>query len=174
MVCSMSLALRTSIGLASIPRDGATDRLAPNWPIPTASVGSRRTATRFTLGAISLRSSSHFPLAPYSRKVNPVTLPPGRARLETYPAPTGSLTFTNTIGNVRVTSCTAAVAALPPVRMTSGASATISAAYLRDLAASAAPANVDLYVAAFGPTQCLQSLQERRDTRLTLRIGLCI
>src|SRR5262249_27393060 len=33
-----------------------------------------------------------------------------------------------------------------------------------------APANVDLYVAAFGPAQLLQSLQERRDTRLTLRV----
>jgi|SRR5262245_48261140 len=33
-----------------------------------------------------------------------------------------------------------------------------------------APANVDLYVAAFGPAQLLQSLQERRGTRLTLRV----
>src|SRR5262249_990792 len=33
-----------------------------------------------------------------------------------------------------------------------------------------APANVDLYVAAFGPAQLLQSLQKSRDTRLTLRV----
>jgi len=33
-----------------------------------------------------------------------------------------------------------------------------------------APANVDLYVAAFGPAQLLQSPQERFDTTLTLRV----
>src|SRR2546425_545908 len=50
--------------------------------------GSRRTAARVTRGAISLRSSSPFAPRPYSRFVNPVALPPGRARLSTNPAPT--------------------------------------------------------------------------------------
>src|SRR5262249_24907926 len=36
-----------------------------------------------------------------------------------------------------------------------------------------APANVDLYVAADGPTQCLQSLHERCDARVPIRIVLC-
>jgi hypothetical protein len=45
-----------------------------------AMVGSRRIAARVTWGAISLSSSSHFPLRPYSNVVNPVALPPGRAR----------------------------------------------------------------------------------------------
>src|SRR5262249_48116817 len=45
--------------------------------------GSRSTATRDTLGAISLRSSSHFTPMPYSYKTKPVALPPGRARLST-------------------------------------------------------------------------------------------
>ncbi len=55
--------------------------MAANCPIPEATAGSRRTAARVTRGAISLSSSSHFPLMPYSKIVNPVALPPGRARL---------------------------------------------------------------------------------------------
>jgi hypothetical protein len=39
-------------------------------------VGSRRTAARVTLGAIALSSSSHFPLMPYSKIVNPVARRP--------------------------------------------------------------------------------------------------
>src|SRR6516165_2857078 len=59
---------------------------------------------------------------------NPVALPPGRARLSTNPAPTGSGTITNTIGMVRVACSNGAAPALPVTRMTSGASATNSAA----------------------------------------------
>src|SRR5262249_46702626 len=36
--------------------------MAPNCPVPLLWVGSRSTATRVTRGAISLSSSSHFPL----------------------------------------------------------------------------------------------------------------
>ena len=71
-----------------------------NWPLPD-TVESRSTATGFTLGEISLSSSSHFPLMPYSNEMKPVTLPPGRARLATKPAPTGSVTVAKTIGKVR-------------------------------------------------------------------------
>jgi hypothetical protein len=53
---------------------------------------------RVTRGAISLSSSSHFPLMPYLNTVNPVALPPGRARLSTKPAPTGSIICVNTTG----------------------------------------------------------------------------
>ena len=55
----------------------------------------------------------------------------GRATLTTNPAPTGSVTFVNTIGKLRVARCNCAKAAGPLTRMTSGASATNSAAYLR-------------------------------------------
>ena len=41
------------------------------------------TATRVTLGAISLSNSSHFPPMVYSAIMKPVALPPGRARLST-------------------------------------------------------------------------------------------
>src|SRR5262245_47543368 len=44
-------------------------------------VASRSTAARVTWSATSLSSSSHLPLMPYSNCVNPVVLPPGRARL---------------------------------------------------------------------------------------------
>src|SRR5262249_33179147 len=40
-------------------------------------VGGWRTATRLMVGAISLRSSSHFPLIPNSAVVKPVAFPPG-------------------------------------------------------------------------------------------------
>ena len=89
------------------------------------------TATRVTRGAISLSSSSHFPLRPNSNEMKPVALLSGRDRLLTKPAPTGSTTFTNTIGTVRVACNNGPAAALPFTRMTSGASATNSAAYLR-------------------------------------------
>jgi hypothetical protein len=99
---SISRGLRTPRGLNSTPNEDAADWIAPNWPVPAAMAGSRSTATRVTRGAISLSSSNHFPLMPYSNKVKPVALPPGRARLSTKPAPTGSGARMNTIGTVRV------------------------------------------------------------------------
>ena len=101
--------------------------------------GSRRTAARVTPGAICLSSSSHFPLKLYSNCMKPVALPPGRARLSTKPAPTGSATIANTIGTVRVACSNGAMVEVPVARMTSGASATNSAAYLRMLSALPAP-----------------------------------
>src|SRR5262245_28364007 len=101
---SISSASRMLTGLNSTPNEGATDWIAPYWPAPAAVVGSRSTAARFRRGVISLSSSNHFPLMPYSVKLNPVALPPGRARLSTKPPPTGSPTFTNTIGTARVAS----------------------------------------------------------------------
>src|SRR5712671_5528907 len=62
--------------------------------------------TCVTVGATFLSSSSDFPNIAYSKKVKPVTLPPGRARLEMKPCPTGSVTSTKTIGIERIT-CTA-------------------------------------------------------------------
>ena len=48
-----------------------------NWPIPEARVGSRRTATRVTPGAICLSTSSHFALVPYSKLADLDRLAPG-------------------------------------------------------------------------------------------------
>jgi hypothetical protein len=44
----------------------------------------------------------------------------GRARVATRPAPTGSVTFTNTIGRLRLALCNAAVMVAPEVSTTSG------------------------------------------------------
>ncbi len=60
-----------------------------------------------------------------------VTLPPGRARLATKPAPTGSTTFAKTIGSVRVASSNGRMVENPLVKITSGPRSTISAATLR-------------------------------------------
>ena len=60
--------------------------------------GLNRSATRLTLGAISLRISSHFPPIDGSKLVRPVMLPPGFAKLATKPSPIGSETCTKTIG----------------------------------------------------------------------------
>ena len=65
------------------------------------------------LGMISLSSSSHFAPMPNSNGVKPVALPPGRAKLATNPAPTGSGTITNTIGTVCVTCSKGPTVALP-------------------------------------------------------------
>src|SRR5262249_59274550 len=116
-------------GRTSTPTDGATDWTTENWPVPDVTVGSRRTAARVTPGAISLSSSTHFALKLYSNSIKPVALPPGRDRLSTKPEPTGSLVFVNTIGTVRVAWSAGPVVA-PTARMTSGARATNSTAYL--------------------------------------------
>jgi hypothetical protein len=97
---SIPLVSAGSITLNSTPDDDAMAWIAANWPIPAAIEGPRRTATRVRLGAISLSNSSHLPLRLYSNAVNPVALPPGRAMLVTNPAPTGSMTFANTIGTL--------------------------------------------------------------------------
>jgi hypothetical protein len=62
---------------------------------------------RVTPGAICLSSSSHFALALYSKRANPVMFPPGRAKFETNPALAGSMTITKMIGTVRVACCNA-------------------------------------------------------------------
>ncbi len=76
--------------------------------------------------------------------MKPVALPPGRARLSTKPAPTGSPTTGNTIGTVRVACSNGATVELPWARMTSGASAANSAACLRISAALAVAQRVSI------------------------------
>jgi hypothetical protein len=70
---------RGSIGLISIPNDGATPCIAPYWPPLPRAVGSRTTATLRIVGATSLSSSSPLALLPYSKCVKPVAFPPGCA-----------------------------------------------------------------------------------------------
>src|SRR5262249_16321034 len=72
-----------------------------------------------------------FPANTVLNTIKPVELLPGRAKLWTKPAPTGSATPTNTIGTAGVACCNAATSGVLLARITSGASATNSAAYLR-------------------------------------------
>jgi hypothetical protein len=64
-------------------------------------------------GATSFSISSHFPAKECSKIVKPVMLPPGRARLCTSPARTGSPTRTMTIGMVDVAALAARLAGVP-------------------------------------------------------------
>src|SRR5262249_15049254 len=94
--------------------------------------------------SISLSSSSHFALMPNSHWVNPVAWAPGRAKLATRPEPTGSGVPVNTIGTMRLACCNGPTAAPPRATMTSGASATSSAAEWRMRSASPPPQRVSI------------------------------
>ena len=72
-----------------------------------------------------------------STLMKPVALPPGRAKLSTKPAATGSEATGNTIGTVRVAGSNGPRVGAPWARMTSGASAANSAACLRMVSALA-------------------------------------
>ena len=83
------------------------------------------------------------------------------------PLPTGSATSVNTIGTVRVAWSNGAMVEPPEARITSGASATNSAANLRRLSALPAPRRMSIPdVTSVGPAQLLQRLLERLDVGL--------
>ena len=168
---SISPASRTLTGLTSTPSDGATAWMAANWPIPAAMAGSRRTAARVTPGAISLSSSSHFPLMLYSNCIKPVALPPGRARLSTKPAPTGSATMRehdrHGAGRLQQRPHGRAASGQDDVRRERDQFRRV---FANVVGIARGPAGVDPHVAAVGPAQLLQPLQERRDAGLCFRI----
>src|SRR5215475_10589733 len=141
---SISAAPPILTGLTSTRSDGATAWMTANWLAPDPNSGSRRTTARVTPGAISLSSSSHLPLMLHSNEMKPVTLPPGRARLSTKPAPTASPTPVNTVGTVRLTCRSGPRVVVPEARMTSGVSATSSAAYLRMRSGLPAPQRMSM------------------------------
>src|SRR5262245_23104675 len=62
--------------------------------------GLTSTAIREALGSISRSSSSRFAVNSVLRRLTPVRLPPGRARLATRPCLTGSSDTPNTMGIV--------------------------------------------------------------------------
>ena len=67
-----------------------------------AACRGRRSPTRASLGTASLSISNLFVFSSGANLESPVTLPPGRARLATKPAPTGSPALVITIGIVVV------------------------------------------------------------------------
>ncbi len=75
--------------------------------------GGRRSPTRASLGTASLSISSLLVFSSGAKLENPVTLPPGRARLATRPAPTGSAAVAITMGMVVVAFLAANAACRP-------------------------------------------------------------
>src|SRR5438094_1194947 len=118
MTPSISSALRTFAANSLIDKDGAavSTALAYKWG---AVFGLKRYATRVTFGAIPFTNSSHLLAIDGSKFVKPVRLPPGRVRLCTTPAVTGSLTCTNIVGVVWVVSLTATAMGVELARITS-------------------------------------------------------
>src|SRR5262249_24681651 len=145
-----------------MPRVGATDWIAPNSPVPEGRAGSRKTAARLTAGATSLSSSSHFPPKLYSKDMKLVALPPGRAKLSTKPAATGSPTVGNTTGTVWVACSVAPTVEAPWATITSGASAANSAACRRISSALAVAQRVSICT--------LETLQESAEADLKFPI----
>ena len=106
----------------------------------------------------------------YSNKVNPVMLPPGRAKLSTIAGADGVGDQVNTIGTVRVACCDATTEWSPLARMTSGREFDQFRRVLTStLGIAGTPALVDPHVAALGPAQLLQTLHERRQTGLSFQ-----
>ena len=99
-----------------------------------------------------------------------MALPPGRAKLSTKPAPTGSVTFANTIGTVRV-ACNSA-----PVVYGRGQNDVrperdkFRRVLRTSLDIASAPADVDPHVTAHDPAQLLYRLLKPREAGLSFRI----
>src|SRR3954451_14401824 len=164
MARSMSLGSRTLTALNSTPNDGATDWIAPNSPMPADTAGSPMTATRVTPGGVRLSSSSRFAPIPNSAVVKPVALPPGRARLSTKPAPTGSGVCTNTMATVRLGRLQG------PHDGTAGGDDHVRrerdqlrSVFVDVFGIASAPTGVNPHVAAVYPPQLLQALPEGGD-----------
>jgi hypothetical protein len=98
--------------------------------------GLNTTGTRLTTGAISVGASSHLLPMLNLKLVKPVSLPPGRARSGTKSCPTGSVTYTNTIGSVRLTGSSPATTGVATARIRSGARRTSRSVWARSRLAS--------------------------------------
>src|SRR5262245_56129988 len=150
-------------GLNSTPNDAAAVWIAPHWPVPEGMAASRRTATRVTLGATSLSSSSHLAPMPYSNDRKPVTLPPGRAKLSTKPPPDRIAGLRehdrHGAGRLQQRRYDGAASSQDDVRRQRDQFRRISASALR---VARAPAQVNANIASVGPAQLRQRLRERQ------------
>src|SRR5262249_11555572 len=111
-------------------------------------------AARLIRGAIPFSRDSNLPPNAPSGLPNPVALPPGRARLLTIPAPTGSATTRKTIGIVRGSLCTATVAVVPAVITNSGwGGAHLLGNHPDPIDVAGTPTQIDLHMATVVPVQ---------------------
>src|SRR2546422_4975469 len=111
---SKSLGNFTSIEDTVNRSDCAARCVSPKSITFTGFAEFQRTATRDILGTASLRTSISFALKSGLKNDIPVILPPGRARLATNPARTGSPLGAMTIGIVRVACFAARTSPSPP------------------------------------------------------------
>src|SRR5262245_34992175 len=95
-ISAIVLALKTRICTATALAAASTSRRLAAAIV--GSAGLSRTATRLAVGTSSRRNSSRLAANSAEKKLTPVALPPGRARLATRPSPTGSSGTPNTIG----------------------------------------------------------------------------
>ena len=93
--------------------------------------------TRPTPGAISLSNYGHLLPKVGSLAVNPVIVPPVRARLATKPLPIGSETLTKIIGMVRLSCEIAATPGVVSTTITSGCCSTTVQTWSRAIASTA-------------------------------------
>ncbi len=92
-----------STGCTFTPSAGAASLNAASCSVVLGFRGFTRTATRLARGSASFSTSSRFTVMSVARRVRPVTFPPGRAKLATNPAFTGSIPLNAiTIGTVWV------------------------------------------------------------------------
>ena len=124
---SISSALRASNRCSSIPTSRAAVCVSSMNTVLTGLSGFISTLIRESLPRASMSSSTRFPLNSGVRRLNPVTFPPGRAKLATRPALTGSPTATITIGMVLVAAFAARLAGVAAATITSTRSRTSSA-----------------------------------------------
>ena len=129
----MSASLLISATTALMP--AACAERATSWVTATERLGAvsgfTRTPMVASLGTMSRNSPNCFAAAMLLRNVAPVMLPPGRLRLVTMPASTGSPPVVNTIGMVAVAGFAASTVLLPPT-------ATITATRRRTSSAASA------------------------------------
>ena len=91
--------------------------------------------------------------------MNPVILPPGRARLSTKPLPTGSETTTNTMGIVPASRPSAATTGVLLASSTSGwSSHQFLGQHLHMSGLASGPAIIDQNVASRAPSRALSVL----------------
>ena len=159
-------------GLNSTPSDGATAWMTANWPMPGAMVGIPKDRRSRHARRDLFEQFQPFPAHAVfeNHKAGGVAARPRQAI---------DVAGADRIGDDRRTRsarCGSPAATAPSrwrqqARMTSGASATNSAACLRiSVGIARGPAGVDPHVAADGPAQLLQPLQECPDAGLNFRI----
>src|SRR5262249_54775939 len=127
------------------------------WNSEVGFAGLTRKPKIFALGTSSRSNSSRFAPSAVTRKVTPVTLAPGRLRLETRPSSwTGSAPTTKTIGMVPVAALAASAAGGPNARITATGSA--SGQSRQPVEATIGRAIFDRNVTTFDIASLLQAL----------------